>query len=82
MVSVIPASQVSIALLEERYGLREATQPDFFGEWLQGLEELTELEKQYLDRVKTHFKASRWWCFRHCWIGLVSTMTHFIFGRR
>jgi hypothetical protein len=56
MVSVIPASQVSIALLEERYGLREATQPDFFGEWSQGLEELTELEKQYLDRVKTHFK--------------------------
>jgi len=56
MVSVIPASQVSIALLEERYGLREATQPDFFSEWTQGLGELTELEKQYLDRVKTHFK--------------------------
>jgi hypothetical protein len=56
MVSVIPASQVSIALLEERYGLREATQPDFFLEWTQGLGELTELEKQYLDRVKTHFK--------------------------
>ena len=56
MVSVIPASQVSIALLEERYGLRETTQPDFFGEWTQELEELTELEKQYLDRVKTHFK--------------------------
>ena len=37
MVSVIPASQVSIALLEERYGLREATQPDFFSEWTQGL---------------------------------------------
>ena len=56
MVSVIPASQVSIALLEERYGLRETTQPDFFGEWTQGLGSLTELEKQYLDRVKTHFK--------------------------
>ncbi|MGG6242587.1 type I restriction endonuclease [Nodosilinea sp. AN01ver1] len=56
MVSVIPASQVSIALPEERYGLREATQPDFFSEWTQGLGELTELEKQYLDRVKTHFK--------------------------
>jgi hypothetical protein len=56
MVSVIPASQVSIALLEERYGLREATQPGFFSEWATELGELTELEKQYLDRVKTHFK--------------------------
>lgn len=56
MVSVIPASQVSIALLEERYDLREATQPGFFSEWATELGELTELEKQYLDRVKTHFK--------------------------
>ena len=56
MGSIIPASQISIALLEERYDLREATQPDFFLEWTQGLGELTELEKQYLDRVKTHFK--------------------------
>ena len=34
MVSVIPASQVSIAFLEDRYSLREATQPAaglFFG---------------------------------------------------
>lgn len=56
MVSVIPDSQASIAFLEDRYGLREATQPDFFSEWARGLGELTELEKQYLDRVKTHFK--------------------------
>jgi|GEM_PF-1907639 len=56
MVSVIPASHVSLALLEARYGLREATQPDFFSEWTQGLGDLTELEEQYLDRVKTHFK--------------------------
>jgi hypothetical protein len=56
MVSVIPANQVSIAFLEERYGLEEATQPDFFSEWVTGVEDVTELEKQYLDRVKTHFK--------------------------
>jgi len=30
MVSVIPASPVSIAFLEDRYSLRETTQPDFF----------------------------------------------------
>lgn len=56
MVSVVPASQVSIAFLEERYGLEETTQPDFFSEWMTGLEDLTQLERQYLDRVKTHFK--------------------------
>ncbi|MEM9007982.1 MAG: type I restriction endonuclease [Cyanobacteria bacterium P01_F01_bin.86] len=56
MASVIPASQVSIADLESRFNLREATEVDFFPEWSTELEELTELEKQYLDRVKSHFK--------------------------
>lgn len=56
MASVIPASQVSIADLEERYGLQETTQPDFFTEWTTDREELTALEKQSLDRIKTHFQ--------------------------
>ncbi|ASC71247.1 hypothetical protein XM38_021990 [Halomicronema hongdechloris C2206] len=55
MASVIPASQVSIADLERRYGLREAPDANFFVEWHTGLGDLTELEKQYLDRVKGHF---------------------------
>lgn len=56
MVSVIPANQVTIADLESRYGLTEATDADFFPEWHTDLATLTELEKQYLDRVKAHFK--------------------------
>ena len=56
MPSVIPASQVSVDYLEEQYGLQESSQADFFTEWTTGLEALTKLEKQYLDRVKNHFK--------------------------
>lgn len=33
MASVIPANQVSIADLEDRYGLREASEATFFVEW-------------------------------------------------
>lgn len=56
MPIVIPASQVSVDYLEEQYGLRESSQADFFTEWTTHLGTLAELEKQYLDRVKTHFK--------------------------
>lgn len=56
MLSVIPASQVSIDYLEKQYGLQESAQPDFFTEWTAGLGVLTDIEQQYLDRVKTHFK--------------------------
>ena len=56
MVSVIPANQVSISYLEARYSLQEAAQSDFFAEWTTNLTPLTELETQYLDRVKAHFK--------------------------
>ncbi|HZG38856.1 MAG TPA: restriction endonuclease subunit R [Nodosilinea sp.] len=56
MLSVIPASQVSIDYLEKQYGLQESAQPDFFTEWKTDLGVLTGIEQQYLDRVKTHFK--------------------------
>ncbi len=56
MLSVIPASQVSINYLEKQYGLRESVQPDFFTEWTTGLIALADTEQQYLDRVKLHFK--------------------------
>ncbi|MEM9009112.1 MAG: restriction endonuclease subunit R [Cyanobacteria bacterium P01_F01_bin.86] len=56
MASVIPATQVSIADLEDRFNLSEASEADFFPEWSTDREALTELEMQYLDRVKSHFK--------------------------
>jgi hypothetical protein len=55
MVQVIQAQNVSLSYLEERFGLQLAENEEFFTEWFEGLPEITVLEKQYLDRVKTNF---------------------------
>ncbi|OUL34117.1 restriction endonuclease subunit R [Nostoc sp. T09] len=55
MVQVIQAQNVSLAYLEERFGLRQSESEDFFPEWFDPLPEITDIEKQYLDRVKTNF---------------------------
>ena len=55
MVQVIQAQNVSLSYLEERFGLQVAENEEFFTEWFVGLPEITALEKQYLDRVKTNF---------------------------
>jgi len=46
MASVMPATQVSIADLESRFNLQEATEANFFPEWSTDLEALTELEQR------------------------------------
>ncbi len=55
MVQFIQAQNVGLAYLEERFGLRQSESEDFFPEWFDNLPETTDLEKQYLDRVKFHF---------------------------
>ncbi|MBO1046339.1 MAG: restriction endonuclease subunit R [Dolichospermum sp. DEX182a] len=55
MVQFIPAQNVGIAYLEERFGLEQTDNEAFFTEWLENLPEISDLEKQYLDRVKFHF---------------------------
>ncbi|BAZ01978.1 hypothetical protein NIES37_59850 [Tolypothrix tenuis PCC 7101] len=55
MIQVIQAQNVGLAYLEERFGLRQSESEDFFPEWFDSLPEITDLEKQYLDRVKTNF---------------------------
>jgi hypothetical protein len=55
MVQVIPAQNISIAYLEERFALQQSQSEDFFPAWFDSLPEITDLEKQYLDRVKTNF---------------------------
>lgn len=57
MVSTIPASQVTLADLEGRYGLSLTAQENFFTEWLADLPRLTELEQRSLDRVKANFTS-------------------------
>lgn len=55
MLQFIQAQNVGIAYLEERFGLRQAETEDFFTEWFDNLPRITDLEKQYLDRVKANF---------------------------
>ena len=55
MVQVIQAHNVSHADLEARFGLQQTESEDFFTEWFDTLPEITDLEKQDLDRVKLHF---------------------------
>ncbi len=55
MVQVIQAQNVGLAYLEERFGLQQTESEDFFIEWFDPLPEITDIEKQYLDRVKTNF---------------------------
>ncbi|BAY33621.1 hypothetical protein NIES2107_55210 [Nostoc carneum NIES-2107] len=55
MIQVIQAQNVGLADLEKRFGLRQSESEDFFPEWYNYLPEITDLEKQYLDRVKTNF---------------------------
>ncbi|MEH2411984.1 restriction endonuclease subunit R [Nostoc sp.] len=55
MVQVIQAHNVSLADLEAKFGLQQAESEDFFTEWFDTLPEIIDIEKQYLDRVKTNF---------------------------
>ncbi|MDZ8095328.1 MAG: restriction endonuclease subunit R [Nostoc sp. DedQUE05] len=55
MVQVIQAHNISLADLEAKFSLQQAENEDFFTEWFDTLPEITDIEKQYLDRVKTNF---------------------------
>ena len=55
MVQVIQAQNLNIVFLEEKFGLRLADSDQFFTEWLNALPEITDLQKQYLDRVKVNY---------------------------
>jgi hypothetical protein len=55
MVQVIQAQNLNIVFLEEKFGLRLADSNQFFTEWLNDLPEITDLQKQYLDRVKANY---------------------------
>jgi hypothetical protein len=55
MVTVIQAQTVNIIDLKEKFGLQLAESDQFFTEWFDNLPEITESEKQALDRVKTNY---------------------------
>jgi hypothetical protein len=55
MVQFIQAQNVGLACLEEKFSLQLAEDEVFFTEWFENLPEITDLEKQDLDRIKLHF---------------------------
>ena len=57
MVQVIQSQNTNIVYLEEKFDLRLTDSDQFFTEWLDNLPGITDLEKQYLDRVKTNYRS-------------------------
>ncbi|MHC5737709.1 restriction endonuclease subunit R [Nostoc sp.] len=55
MVKFIQAQNIGLAYLEERFSLQIAEDEAFFTEWFENLSEITDLEKQDLDRIKLYF---------------------------
>lgn len=52
MVQTIPAREVNLRYLIEKFGLKRIRESEFFPEWQTHLPEITDLEKQQLDKIK------------------------------
>ena len=55
MVQTIPAKEMTLAQLNQTFGLTRVDDDRFFLEWQTNLPELTEPEKQFLAQVKTEY---------------------------
>jgi hypothetical protein len=55
MVQIIQAQNIGLADLEKKFGLEISQDESFFSEWVEDLPAATNLDKQYLDRVKSNF---------------------------
>jgi hypothetical protein len=55
MVQTIQAKDITLSELEAIYGLQLVEDDQFFREWQDNLLEITDLEKQRLDRVKANY---------------------------
>jgi hypothetical protein len=55
MPKIIQPQDVTLADLKEQFNLQKFANESFFDECLEYLPELTDLEKQYLERVKTNY---------------------------
>jgi len=55
MVEVIPAQKLNIIDVESKFGLAQTEDDQFFPEWKENLPDITELEKQALDRIKLNY---------------------------
>lgn len=59
MVQIIQASELTLYEIEEKFNLQMVEDEEFFPEWQEDLPEVTEVEKQWLDRVKADFLSLR-----------------------
>ena len=55
MVQTIPVSNVDLRYLSDRFGLQLVEDEQFFREWQDNLPEITDSDKQLLDKVKAGF---------------------------
>ena len=55
MVQTLPAREITLHELREKFGLQLVEDEQFFREWQDDLPEITEAEKQRLDRVKASY---------------------------
>lgn len=55
MVQTIQATNISLYDLKMKFGLQQVDDEQFFREWVDDLPQLTDLEKQQLDRVKASY---------------------------
>ena len=55
MVQTLTAREITLGQLTENFGLQLIENDQFFREWQDNLPEITELEKQRLDRVKASY---------------------------
>lgn len=61
MVAIIPIAEniTTLAQVEDKFNLTQADSDEFFSEWFEGLPEITDQEKEILDRVKTRYHYHR-----------------------
>lgn len=55
MVQIFQATEITLYDVESRFGLEIVEDEQFFREWLDNLPEITDMEKQRLDRVKASY---------------------------
>jgi hypothetical protein len=55
MVKVIPAQNITLGYLKEKFALQKSEDQYFFPAWYDCLPKISALEKQYLDRVKNNY---------------------------
>ena len=55
MIQMLPTKEITLLDLETKFGLQLVEDEQFFREWQDNLPEITDAEKQRVDRVKASY---------------------------